>query len=279
MSELESFNDYIDICINSNRMMFVVITSSAEGLIPSHGFKAGEGKSTLAIHISKNIYENHRSLVDSDELVKLNMGYNKESVRDMIIRGFDERVLCYIADDLQQWAGKHNSYSKNLRWFTGQLSTKRPYCAIFIATCPDLSELAKCFRDLFMFEVKVPFRGYCEIQQIKTKTDFSKPLDPHKRLHYISEAEFPPLSPEFEEWYLNWRDTENKEEFIKGWDERFGDETPKFKFQATRRELYDEYRNDGGRLDFNEYNRIFQSAEKTESRTRGTKEDPQPGVA
>ena len=217
MSQLETLTDYIDVCVTSNRMMFIVITSSAEGMIPSEGFKFGEGKSNAAMAISDSVYKRHCPLEDSEELVKLNMGYNKESVRDMIVRGFEKRVLFYIADDFQQWAGKHNSYDKNLRWLTGQLTTKRPYCAVFAATCPDLGELAKCARDLFMFEIKIPVRGYCEIQKIKTKTDFGDPLNPFKKLDYMAEATVPLAPPGLVKWYTEWRDRENKEEFIRGW--------------------------------------------------------------
>ncbi|GAG82625.1 unnamed protein product, partial [marine sediment metagenome] len=244
-------------CVTSNRMMFVVITSSAEGMIPSEGFKYGEGKSTLAMGISKSIYERHRPLSDAEDLVKENMGYTIEGIRDMIVRGFDERVLCYIADDFQQWAGKHNSYSKNLRWLTGQLSTKRPYCAVFIATCPDLGELAKCARDLFMFEIKVPVRGYCEIQKIKVKTAFDDPLNPRKRLHYIGETEFPKVSPELEAWYEGWRDTENKEEFIKGWDERFNNDTKEKKL-ITQRAFVEKARSCGIKADDHKFRQLYQ---------------------
>ena len=257
MSELQTLTDYIDLCVNSNRMMFIVITSSAEGLIPSHGFKYGEGKSTLAMCISQSIYERHRPLSDAEELVKRNMGYQKESVRDMIVRGFDERILSYISDDFQQWAGKHNSYSKNLRWLMGQLSTKRPYCAVFIATCPDLGELAKCARDLFMIEIKVPVRGYAEIQHIKTRTDFSDPLNPTKRLRYISETEFPKVSPELESWYENWRDAENKEEFIKGWDERFNNEKPE-KTIISQRDFIARARDHGIKADDHKFRQLYQ---------------------
>ena len=269
MSKLETFTEYIDLCINSNRMMFVAITSSAEGLIASHGFKFGEGKSNLAMGISQNVYERHKPLSNSEDLVKLNMGYNAESVRDMIVRGFDERVLCYVADDLQQWAGKHNSYDKNLRWLAGQLTTKRPYCAIILATCPDLGELAKCMRDLFMFEVKVPVRGYCEIQKIKTKTDFRDPLNPYKKLDYIGETEFPKASPELTRWYETWRDKENKEEFIKGWDERFNKKKKNNNGNGTRsysqRELINIARECGLKGDDHKFRDLYKSLNTPES--------------
>lgn len=249
MSQLETLVDYMDACITSNRMMFIVITSSAEGMIPSEGFKFGEGKSNCAIAIADETYKRHCPLEDSEELVKLNMGYNKESVRDMIVRGFEKRVLVYIADDFQQWAGKHNSYDKNLRWLTGQLTTKRPYCAVFIATCPDLGELAKCARDLFMVEIKIPVRGYCEIQLIKTKTDFGDPLNPFKRLDYMAEATVPLASPGLVKWYEGWRDKENKEEFIRGWDERYNKKKPDKRKPPTQREYAEALREQGIKAD------------------------------
>ena len=259
MSQLETLMDYIDTCVLSNRMMFIVITSSAEGMIPSEGFKFGEGKSHLAMGMADSVYKRHKPLEDSEELVKLNMGYNKESVKDMIVRGFDERVLFYIADDFQQWAGKHNSYDKNLRWLTGQLTTKRPYCAVFAATCPDLGELAKCARDLFMFEIKVPVRGYCEIQKIKTKTDFGDPLNPFKRLDYMGEATVPIASPGLAAWYDGWRDKENKEEFINGWDERYNKKKSSNKKLISMREFQNLCRENGIKADDHKLRDIHRS--------------------
>ena len=258
MSQLKTLVDYMDVCVTSNRMMFIVITSSAEGMIPSEGFKFGEGKSNCAIAIVDELYKRHKPLEDSEELVKLNMGYNKESVKDMIIRGFEERVLGYIADDFQQWAGKHNSYDKNLRWLTGQLTTKRPYCAVFIATCPDLGELAKCARDLFMFEIKIPVRGYCEIQKIKTKTDFRDPLNPYKKLDYMAEANVPRASPRLVAWYEKWRDKENKEEFIKGWDERYNKKKKTDKKMISQRDFIERARAIGIKADDHKFRDLYQ---------------------
>lgn len=263
MSKLTTISDYIHECITNDKMMFIAITSSAEGKVPAEGFQYGMGKSSLAGGVSKQIHLKYHSMgeFDSEKMVKENMGYNWEHLKNMILKGYDQRVLCYIQDDLQQIAGKDNSHSRKVKWMAYQLSTKRPNMAVFIATFPDLGKIAKCFRELFDFEIKVPIRGYYEVQQIKTKTDFDDPLNPYKKLHYFGEAEFPKPSEEWETWYRNWRLTENKEEFLRGWNENFGEKNQKNKLSLGRREIKAIAREKGLKFDDGLFNEFLQELE------------------
>ena len=108
-----------------------------------------------------------------------------------------------------------------------QHTTKRPQLAVFVATAPHIGSLAKCWRDVFDWEIKIPIRGYYEVQQIKTKTIFKDPLNPLKLLMYKGEADFPKPPDEFEEWYKQWRDVYNEEEFMRGWKEYFSEKKTK----------------------------------------------------
>lgn len=207
MSKLETFWDYINACVDGDRLMFVCITSSAEGKIPSEGFMFGEGKSSLAAGLSKIVHKKKHSLGDlqSEELVKENMGYTWEHHIKAVREAKEQRKLVYILDDLQRIAGKSKSRDRKVQEWAEFFSTARPLFAVIIATCPSLGDLAKCWRDLMMFEIKVPVRGTYEVQRIKTKTIYRKPLDPIKLLHYFGEAQFPKPSPSWEHWYVNWR--------------------------------------------------------------------------
>lgn len=207
MSKLESFWDYIDACINEDRLMFVAITSAAEGKIPAEGFQFGQGKSSLAGGFSKGIHREFHSLGDleAEELCKHNMGYTWKHHIKAVRESKEQRKLVYIMDDLQRIAGKSKSRDKAVREWAEFFSTARPLFAIVIVTCPDLGALAKCWRELMMFEIKVPARGIYEIQMIKTKTIFKDPLNPIKLLHYLGEATFPKPSAEWESWYKAWR--------------------------------------------------------------------------
>jgi hypothetical protein len=142
-----------------------------------------------------------------NSLVELNMGYDDKDAMDMVRRGKEEgRIPCWINDDMEVSFGKHRSYDNSLREVAYFMQTVRPYVAVFLGTMPDLGQLALCWRELFMFEIKVPFRGYIEIQQIKRWSDFSDPTNPRSRLEYKGEQPFPMANQELQQWYLPWRD-------------------------------------------------------------------------
>lgn len=205
MSKLENLWDYMDASISHDRLMFICVTSSAEGKIPSEGFMFGEGKSSLAMGIAKMIYKKYHSLGDlqAEELIRENMGYTWEHHIEAVRRGKVRRIACYIMDDLQRIAGKSKSRNHMVQEWAEFFSTARPFFAVIIVTCPDLGTLAKCWRDIMMFEIKVPVRGTYEVQLIKTKTIFRDPLNPIKLLRYFGEAEFPKPTPDLEKWYQN----------------------------------------------------------------------------
>lgn len=203
------FMYYVNECQFNNKLMFVAITSSAKGMIEHEGFSFGEGKSNLAMGLSevlhKQKYPDH-SQSEINEMVIQNMGYDDLDVVDMVKRGMDERIQCWVSDDMEVSFGKHKSYDNKFRELAYFMQTIRPYCAVFIGTMPDLGQIASAWRDLFMFEIKVPFRGYCEVQRIKKWSDFRDPLNVKERLEYHGEQEFPIANEELQKWYGPWRD-------------------------------------------------------------------------
>jgi hypothetical protein len=202
--------EYIYKALFNDRLIFIAITSAAEGKVVGEGFLYGEGKSTLALEIMKMILVEMIGLTDEDAeaYIKLNMGYDLEDDKSLLKRGRVNRVHCYTADDMEISKGKHLSLDPGIRAVASLFKAARPYCGVFIGTFPDLSEIAKAWRDLFMFEIKCPERGYYEVQMIKRLSDFRDPLNPYQRLDYKGESPWRiTISHDLERWYKEWRDT------------------------------------------------------------------------
>jgi len=219
---------YIDKAVYENRLIFIAITSSAQGALPMEGFPFGQGKSDLGMALSRDIYQKRFDLSteEAEDKVKENMGYPLDDVKKMLRKGRVNRVPCHIQDDWQIPAGKHMSHERKAQKLAGILSSARPYVAVFITTQPDIADIAKCFRDLYMFEIKVPFRGLCEIQMLKTYTDFHNPLFPYQRLVPAGKANISPVSSRLRDWYEGWRDRNFSAEFESWVDEYLDDEAP-----------------------------------------------------
>jgi hypothetical protein len=257
------FFQFIDTALFSpeGKLMFVAITSSAQGAVETEGWQFGQGKSHLAGFLAREVlyraykppeyaYAKFRgspelykwqhnmpeglavdgvfTRKDAEEMVKRSCGYHLSDIRRMLKGG---RVLTHPTwwqDDWQIVAGKHMSFDKGIRKLAGILSAARPYVRVVFTTQPDLGDIAKCMRDIVMFELKVPERGLTEIQQIKTFTDFGNPLFPYKRLQplrrgQLDVVDFPKLSPEMSDWYKEWRDVNFNAE-VDAWVNEFLDE-------------------------------------------------------
>lgn len=265
------FFQFIDTALFSpeGKLMIVAITSSAQGAVETEGWQFGQGKSHLAGFLTREVlyraynppeyvyskfkdspelYKWQRSIPeglaedgvftrkDAEELVKRSCGYHLNDIKTMLKSG---RILTHPTwwqDDWQIVAGKHMSFDRGIRKLAGILSAARPYVRVIFTTQPDLGDIAKCMRDLVMFELKVPERGLTEIQQVKTFTDFSNPLFPYKRLQplrrgQLDVVDFPKLSPEMSVWYKAWRD-ENFNAELDKWVDEFMDE-PEAKREAV----------------------------------------------
>lgn len=258
--EVIKFFQYIDTALFSEggKLMFVAITSSAQGALDIEGWQYGQGKSHLMAFLMREtvyraynppeyVYNKFRGSPelnkwksqvqgeftrrDAEELIKKSFGYDLGDVRTCLKTGRTLTLPTWGQDDWQIAAGKHMSYDKGIRKLAGILSASRPYVRVFFTTQPDLGTLAKCMRELIMFELKVPERGSVEIQQIKTFTDFRNPEFPYKRLQplvrgQLDIAGFPKLSKEMGDWYNDWRD-KNFNKALDEWVDGYLDEEPK----------------------------------------------------
>jgi hypothetical protein len=214
--------------IFNNRLMFIATTSAAKGAIENEGFQFGQGKSHWALGVASALYQMayNCSEEEAEEHVKLNIGYCKDDLVNMIKRGMNKRVVCYVADDMEVDFGKHKSHDNEFRELAYFCQTIRPQVAVIIGTMPDLGQIARAWRDLFLFEVKVPFRGYCEIQKLKRWSDFYDPLNPKVKLDYKGEQEFPPASPSLKAWYEPWR-VSKQQERLDAWVKKYGEKPAK----------------------------------------------------
>jgi hypothetical protein len=207
MSAIESLSQVIDECILNDKLACIAITSSARGKYANEGFMFGMGKSTLAYHLLFQIYKKYHSLGDhvAHELTRLNFGYTWDDMDQMFDRAYDQRVLAYCQDDFQNIAGKHQSWNKEVQKKSDIMTESRPFLALFITTQPDLGKIAKCWREVFMIEIKIPIRGFYEVQLLDTYSPFKDPLNPRVRLAYKSEGDFPDMDKETKRWYIPWR--------------------------------------------------------------------------
>lgn len=200
----ETLGDYIHFAINApgGSLIGIIITSSASGKIPSWGLDFGAGKSHLLIDLLNDIYKGE------EEKIKENMIYFPEELFPILER--PTRTPAIGWDDMQLTVGKHKWADMDIKELAYMLTTQRPNFAVLIGSCPHLGKLQKDFREFFHFEVKVPYRGYYEVQQVKHWTPFDNPTNVEDRLDYKGESPFPTASASLTEWYEEWRAEKNR---------------------------------------------------------------------
>lgn len=236
---LKTWWDYVEDAVTTSggsyHLLPIAITSQAEGAMQSEGWATGQGKSTFAAQIAKKIYTEFYGYDDwtaEDQVKNYFMG-NWTDYKRVIESGmYENRVGVAIADDFDEWAGKHVSHSKAVQWAARDFFKKRPYLGVLLAPMSHIGAMASAWRGLWMFEIKVYELGKYEVQYIKTKTDYRDPEKPYKILDKNTikplKGEFAPMSKDFQTWYSKWRDEINKTGFKIGWNTHFGvDNVPK----------------------------------------------------
>jgi len=226
--------DYVEDAVTSKggsyHLLPIAITSQAEGAIQSQGWATGQGKSTFAAQIAKKIYTEFFGYDEwiTENLIKDHFMGNWGDYKRVMEKGmYDSRVAVAIADDFDEWAGKHVSHNKAVQWTARDFIKKRPYLGVVLAPMSHIGNMSAAWRGVWMFEIKIYELGKYEIQYIKTKTKFNKPEEPYKILDKNTikpvKGTFPAMSPEFQGWYDKWRDDINKTGFIEGWNKYFGE--------------------------------------------------------
>jgi len=183
-------------------MIGIIITSSAEGKLPSIGIDYGVGKSTLLLDIAYLFVDKYgKCQTDQekwDKVFSMLRTFPWELEYFHIhapLRYFGEPIF-FLIDDMQRCFGKSRSKDNYIRDLKDRTTTGRQQVAVVMGTAPDIGELAKPWRYFFNFEIKVPQRGKYEVQRLKKWTDFSRPYETQARLDYKGESDFFPKLPE-----------------------------------------------------------------------------------
>jgi len=220
------------------KIIFIAITSQVEGKIKSEGLPYGQGKSIFAGILGSEILQKFDSFlgIEPFKTVQSNMGYTWDqhikAVEDANVR----RKLFYAMDDLQRIAGKSKSRDPYVQSWAEFFTTARPFFGVVVVTCPSIGDLAKCFRELINFEIKIPKAGVYEVQFLKSYSDYSRPLEPLKSMKYRGEGIIPRAPQWFVDWYITWRKESSFDSFIAKLKE--GNKKKKTKPRATVNDIY-----------------------------------------
>lgn len=208
-SNLDEVADYIEACIYKDYLMGILITSAAEGKLPSDGFDFGPGKSTLMLQLA------YLYIGDWDKVFAA-LHYFPWELEEYYYQA-PQRILgvpvFYMMDDMQLTLGKERSRDPYVRSLKSRLTTARKQLAVFWGTAPDIGQLAKPFRYFFTFQIIVPRRGSYEVQRLKKWADFKNPYETRASLDYKGESleiGFSKLPPSIQIRYDNWREEMNK---------------------------------------------------------------------
>ena len=254
--------DYIDLAIWRDYLICILITSAAEGALPSMGIDYGVGKSTLMMYIPYLFVLRYgkdgdgKPLATYDQYGQLDQILNEQEAWNQVFsmlhtmpweledffynspRRYFGQPVFFLYDDMQRTLGKARSRDAYVRTLKERITTSRTQLAVFIGSAPDIGELAYPFRYLFNFEIIVPQRGKFEIQRIKKWKPFWAPYTTQVSMpkQFASKSsdnlKFPPLPyPDVQNRYNDWREEANK---------RFDEGEGEWRLRSIRNVLPDE---------------------------------------
>jgi hypothetical protein len=207
--ELRDYWDYIEEAIHNDKLVSIVITSAAQGKVPSAGFDYGTGKTTLMLTIMKDIYKDIYKYDKETAWKKAleSLVYTPKEFIEKINNAIEkkERIPVIGWDDIQATAGREKGYNKAITELVELFTTLRPVLAVFLATAPHMNMIAVQFRRIFNFNLVVAKPGHFEVQFIKHRLMFKDPYDTLTTYEYRGEGIFAPLPQHIKEQYLMWR--------------------------------------------------------------------------
>lgn len=210
--------------IMRNYYEIFIITSQAEGLMPSDGRPFGMGKSSMSVFMSYIAWAFYQGkikimnglLVDENTynekvelmkfIVKNYLKFSIDEVCETIRTSKLEVIPALIWDDVQQTAPEEQNIPRELRRKIKYLTRVRQRLANLILTAPSISDIAKPLRKNVTWEIIIPQRGVYEVQRYVKKRNFYNPVEDVSRLWYDMSGTFEPLPPEVEELYNTIRD-------------------------------------------------------------------------
>lgn len=212
---------YISLAIRFDYLICILITSASEGRQASLGIDYGVGKSTLMLYIMYVFVDKFGKCQTEQEKWDriFSMLYAFPWELEQFYYTAPTRCpgepIFIAVDDLQRSFGKDRSKDNYIRSLANRLTTARQQAPVFIASAPDIGEIAYPFRFKFNFEIKVPKRGEYEVQRLKKWTDFQNPYVTRVTMPKTDwkPGVFPKLSDlnkEAEDRYKAWRTEANR---------------------------------------------------------------------
>jgi len=193
--------DYINKAINENYMLWILVTSGAEGKLETMGFDYGVGKSTFALqYMRTTCYAGNWAKVKENTIGAY---WQIKPILDSVSP--PHFINAVYIDEMELTMGKHQQHNKAIQELAYYMKTVRPYVKVWFASAPNRDTLQKDFREMFHFEVIIVKRGLYEVQQLKRWLDFKKPQKLKETLRYSAEFSFFDLQPPEKKWYEAWR--------------------------------------------------------------------------
>jgi hypothetical protein len=255
--------------IDEDYLLFLAITSQAQGKKKSDSIPYGMGKSTLALWISyltyKRILERRGDDVESYEgkmrvwdIVFDNLFLIPYKLDRYVFRlggkkppiTIYNRIPLVVWDDMQETVGTDQQFNPYLRKLAYRLTKARNWLHVLIGTMPMLDCLLSRYKNLFYMEVIIPRRGVFEFQ----RTVYVRRFDEWDRVRRIAwyesetQVEFPPLPIEIEHRYEKWLEKEHEELDrlrIEGYEKMLAEEAKvddsKEKFEASVKEIHKKF--------------------------------------
>lgn len=213
--------------IDEDYLLFIGVTSQAQGKMRAVGLPFGMGKSTLALWLNYYVYkilfdrlnrdtESYDGLMRIWDCVFENLFLEPRELDQyvfgprpveppIVLEGDAIPIVAW--DDMQETVGKHNRYDPYLKDLAFRFTKGREWVKVVVGTFPMLDALFKWYRVLFHMELIIPRRGTFEFQRTLYTRKF---LDWEKTVAtawYESEGKrfgFPDLPPEVRRHYRRW---------------------------------------------------------------------------
>ncbi len=107
---------------------------------------------------------------------------------------------------MQKTAPSYQNIPKQKREQIESLTMARPKLANLVLTTPSISDIAKPLRRNISLEIIIPRRGTYEIQFIRKRRNFRRPIDDYANMRYIGRGSFGALPAEIDELYKEVRE-------------------------------------------------------------------------
>ena len=199
-------NDYYDV---------VIVTSRSMGRVKGSRRPFRVGKSTYALWLSYALHSLYYQFTQKKQ-------YSDKQLWDMVFKHLFYSIYdvdkyikklakkgktapAIILDEAERTVPAYQRIPRRLRETIENINTYGTATKFLILTAPAISDIAKPLRRIITFEIIIPRRGYYEIQEIILNKEYHNAPEEYGRYIYRGEGTFPPLPPEIDKRYQEWR--------------------------------------------------------------------------